>query len=168
MNEKKIALLYYSRTGNTKKVAKYLKDKIEKKNKNVDLIPIIAERRPGFFKAISAARNQETLPIKNKEITYTDYHTLIFAVPSWAYYPAPFYKTIVKKVGELSNKRIALVLCAGVSIERNMITMKRFKDEIEHLDITPIADLILIVRKKEIIDGTQDVDAFIDTITMED
>ena len=97
MNENKIALLYYSRTGNTKRVADFLKKKIEKKNNNVDLIPIIAERRPGFLKAISAARKQETLPIKNKEINFTDYHTLIFAVPSSAYYPAPFYKKKKKK-----------------------------------------------------------------------
>lgn len=47
-----------------------------------------------------------------------------------------------------------------------MITLKRFKDELEHLKITSIADLILIVRKKEIIDGTQDVDAFMDTINL--
>ncbi len=165
MNEKKIALLYYSHTGNTQEVAKYLKEKIEKKNENVDLIQIVAEKQPGFFKSISAARNQEVLPIKKMGCDISEYHTLIFAMPSWSYYPAPFFKTYLNEVGELGDKKIAVVLCAGVSIKRNLITMKRFKDELEHLDIGCSADLILIVRKKEIIDGKQDVEAFIDTIT---
>jgi flavorubredoxin len=165
MNEMNVALVYYSRTENTRNAFEFLKHTIEQKNVNVDMIRIIPEKDPGFFKAMSASRNQEELPIKNKEDPLLDYQTIIVGAPSWAYYPAPFYKSYLRHVKDLDKKKIGICLCAGVSIQRNMITMKRYTEEMKTLGISSIdADLIIIVRKGKIVDGQQHVKGFIEKL----
>ena len=61
----KIGLVYYSRTGNTKKIAKILEEKFKEKNTEIDLIEIEHVKKPGFFAAGKASTKQLELPIKN-------------------------------------------------------------------------------------------------------
>ena len=63
----KIAIVYYSRTGNTRHVAKIIEAKLKKQNADVNLVEIEHLKKPGFFKAGKAAIAQRELPIKNSE-----------------------------------------------------------------------------------------------------
>ncbi len=76
-----IGIVYYSRTGNTRAAAQILAEKIKKQNVAVDFIEIEAMKRPGFFKAGSAAMRQRELPIKNTNVDVSKYETLIVGSP---------------------------------------------------------------------------------------
>lgn len=47
----KTAIVYYSRTGNTRYVANMLEEKLKEEKADVDIIEIKAEKTPGFLKA---------------------------------------------------------------------------------------------------------------------
>jgi flavodoxin len=47
----KIGIVYYSRTGNTRHVAKLLEEKLKEKKADVELVEIEHIKKPGFFKA---------------------------------------------------------------------------------------------------------------------
>jgi flavodoxin len=165
MSVGKVAVIYYSRTNNTEKAVEFLKERMEEKDGRVRLVRIIAEKDPNFFKALSVAKSQQSVTIRNTDFDLSDYDTIVFGVPSWAYYPAPFYKSFLKHVEDIDNKKIGVLLCAGVSIQRNLITMKRFKEELGRFGIQYIsAELILIVRKGKLVDGEQHVDMFIEKL----
>ena len=55
MHIMKIGIIYYSRTGNTKKAAQIIKDKLRDKKIEVELFEIKHVKKPGFFKAGKAA-----------------------------------------------------------------------------------------------------------------
>ena len=84
----KIVIVFYSRTGNTKKAAEVLKDNFEKMEVDVDLIEIIHEKRPGYFKAGRVGMKQIELPIKNTNFDISKYDRIIVGVPVWGLRPA--------------------------------------------------------------------------------
>lgn len=166
MTGNKVALIYYSRTNNTQKAAEFLKEKMEEKDIAVDMIRIVPETKPGFFKAVRSARKQEDLPITNINYDLSDYETLVVCVPSWDKHPAPFYKSFLQNVDKLNEKSCAIFVSAGASIQKNTSTIKIFKNELKNLGVDKvIADMIFIMRRGKIIDGKKDIGPFIGKIT---
>ena len=104
----KIGIIYYSRTGNTKKIAKILEGKIKEKKAEVDLIEIEHVNRPGFFKAGRASMKQQELPIKNTDFDMRKYDVIHVGSPTWNKRPSPFIITFINKAGKMKGKKIAI------------------------------------------------------------
>jgi flavodoxin len=165
MDGKKVALIYYSRTNNTKVAAEYIKDHLEQKTIQVDIIQILAQERPGFFKALNSARNQTILAIRNTDFDLSSYEMIILGMPIWAYYPAPFYKSFLAQVKDYQKKIYAIFISPGVSIKRNRISLDRFRDELKALGVDSIiAEMIILMRKKSVLECEPEIEQFISLI----
>ncbi|MBN2599390.1 MAG: flavodoxin family protein [Candidatus Thermoplasmatota archaeon] len=165
MKPMKIGIVYYSRTGNTRNVAKILEEKFKEKNTEVDLIEIEHEKRPGFFAASRAAMKQEELPIKNTNFDLGHYDIILAGTPTWAGRPAPFLKSFLRKAEHITGKTVAFFGTGGGSITKRDEFQRILKNELEPLGIK-IADssLTLAFKKGQLVDGQQHIDDFITTI----
>jgi len=161
----KAAIIYYSRTGNTEQAAEIIEEKLKEKNVDVDLIPIKAKKRPGFFRASEAAIKQIPLPIENSDFNLSAYDEIIVGVPSWANHPAPLYKSFLTKCKEITNKKFAIFITGGRSTNSNEPAIESMRLELDKIGINNIeTELILKMSKGKIIDGTNNLDSFVHNI----
>jgi len=161
----KIGIVYYSRTGNTKKAAKILEERFKKEKAEVDLIKIEHVKRPGFFTAGRASAKQQDLPIKNTDFDMKKYDFIIAGSPTWAGSPSPFITTFLKKAENIKGKNIA-IFGTGMSPIDNR---KKFK-EIINSNLKNIGFkiddnfLALRMKKEQITDGQQNIDNFVKNV----
>ena len=78
----KIGIIYYSRSGSTKHVAKLLEGKLKEQKADVELIEIEHEKKPSFFKAARAGMTQKELPIKNTDFDLKKYDKILVGSPT--------------------------------------------------------------------------------------
>ena len=161
----KIGIVYYSRTGNTKHVAKILEEKFKEKKIEVDLIEIEHLKRPGFFTAGRSALKQLELPIKNTDFDMKNYDFIIIGSPTWAGYPSPFIKTFMSKAENIKGKNAA-VFGTGIS---PINSREKFKEVIENnlksVGVKTVDNfLALRMKKGQILDGEQNIDNFVKTV----
>ena len=123
-----VGIIYYSRTGNTRKVAEILKNKFEKSKKNVDLIEIKHTKKPGFFKAGRAAISQKELPIKNTDFDLKNYDTILVGSPTWAGKPAPYLRTFFNKAENIEGKKAGVFITCGGPGASNTKTSESIKE----------------------------------------
>ena len=109
-----IAVLVYSKTGNTKQIAVRIKQVCEKRSYKVDIVPIEPQNQPGFLKAGYSAIRQKTLPITNEALDVSSYELVFIGSPVWAGKPAPFIKSMLEKTkGFKKTKSAVFITCAG-------------------------------------------------------
>lgn len=105
MNDKKILVVYYSRTGVTKLVAETIKNTL-----NCDLEEIVdLKDRKGPIKYALAGRDAlkgSTTEIKPMKFNPGDYDVVIFGCPVWASNVVPALRTYIEKY-KASLKEVA-------------------------------------------------------------
>ncbi|WP_394922592.1 flavodoxin family protein [uncultured Robinsoniella sp.] len=106
----KTAIIYYSYTGKTKKLAE---KKVRKDN--ADLIEIKEKNRRSTVGAYVvgslAARRQKKAEIETVFADFSDYDRLIIMVPLWAGFPAPAFNNILELIPP--GKEIELIITSG-------------------------------------------------------
>jgi len=158
----KIGIIYYSRTGNTRKIAKILEGKIKEKKAEVDLIEIEHVNRPGFFKAGRASMKQQELPIKNTDFDMGKYDIIIAGSPTWAGRPSPFITTFLNKAENIKGKTVAVFGTGMSPIDKREQFNTIIKNSLENIGLkTTDVFLALNFKKGEIIDGEQNIDNFV-------
>ncbi len=161
----KVGIVYYSRTGNTKKAAKLLKDKLEKNKENVDLIEIQHIKKPGFFKAGRAAMQQKEQPIKNTNYNLDEYDTILVGSPTWAGRPAPHLRTFFNKAENLKGKKAGVFITGSASGNKNKKTSDFLKEYLEKIGLKTIdKTLNLQIKKEEIKEKEETIDNFLKNI----
>jgi len=162
----RIGIIYYSRTGNTKKAAEILKNKLEKNKDNVDLIEVKHTKKPGFFKAGRAAMTQKELPIKNTDFDLKEYDTILVGSPTWAGKPAPFLRTFFNKAENIKGKKASVFITGSGSAENNSKNSKYLKDYLDSIGLkTKSTTLQLQMKKGDIKSDKKEVDEFVSKIT---
>jgi len=119
----KSLIVYYSRTGTTKKVADKLADKLKAdKEEIIDL-----KNRKGAVGYIIGGKDAMTKKLtkinelkKNPE----NYDLLIIGTPVWAFTMAPAIRTFLIKIKDY-NKKIALFFTAGSSGMKKTLTQMK-------------------------------------------
>jgi len=161
----KIGIIYYSRTGNTRNVAKKLEEKLKNKKISVELIEVKHTKKPGFFRAGYAAIKQKDLPITNTNFDLKKYDILLFGAPIWAGKPAPFVKTFINKTKNSEGKKAAIFLTCSSNPNKYVKAAEIISRYLEKINIKTIDTfLILKMKKKQIITGTQEIDGFVEKI----
>lgn len=129
---KKILIVYYSLTGNTKYIAEIIQEVT-----NADILPIkpIKELNPkGAMKFIWGGA-QATMKKKPKlepfEIDPDDYNILFLGTPVWAWTFSPPIRSFLSKF-DLSETNVAIWICHGGGPGK---TLKRLKDYTKALKI---------------------------------
>lgn len=161
----KIGIIFYSRTGNTRSIAKLLENKFKEEQADAELVEIEHEKKPGFFKAGKAAMKQQELPIKNTNFDLKKYDFIIAGAPTWAGRPSPYVKTFMNKSENIKGKKGAFFLTGATNLEDREKATKIIKNDLEKACLKVIdAALLLKMKKEEIIDGEQNIDDFINAV----
>ena len=159
----KKAIVYYSMSGNTDYVAKYISDKID-----ADLIKIEPKKEypnKGIRKFLWGGKSAvmgETPALEKYEFDSDKYHCIIFGTPVWASSFTPPIRTFIKENKEkLNGKKIAAFICyMGGGADKAIEKLKQYL-EINELD----AELILIDPKdKKSDEKDKQIDEFCEKI----
>jgi len=160
----KVGIIYYSRSGNTKKAAKILEEKIKKIKVEVDLIEILHEKKPGFLKAGKAALSQKELPILNTEFDLEKYDTIFVGSPTWGSRPSPHIKSFLKRAENVQNKKAVVFITSGGEPEK-ADTAKFIKEYLEVKGMKTFEEILgFQMKKEEMISVTENIDNFLKKI----
>ncbi len=161
----KIGLVYYSRTGNTRQVAKMLEKKLIEKKAEVDLIEIEHVKKPGFFAAGKAGTKQLELPMKNIDLNMGKYDVILAGSPIWNKRPSTFIITFIKKAQDMKGKKIA-VFSNGLSPITERGPFKEIlKTNLEIAGVKPFDSFLALQFKREkLVDGDQNIDNFVNSV----
>jgi len=161
----KIGLVYYSRTGNTRQVAKTLEEKLKEKNAEVDLIEIEHVKRPGFFAAGKASMNQLDLPIKNNDFDMQKYDVIVVGTPTWAGRPSPFAKVFINKAENIKGKKVAVFGTGMSPIDKREQFKEIMTNNLKNAGINTVEDYLLInFKRHQMADGQQNIDNFVNSV----
>jgi len=161
----KVGIVYYSRTGNTKKIAKTIEEKLKNENAEVDLIEIKHEKRPGFFKAGSAAIRDKDMSIRNTDFNLEKYDFIITGTPTWGGRPSPYIKSYLKKAENIKGKKGAVFITGAGKIDSNKKVFSYIKKELDELGIKTYENhLILQFKKDKIIHGEENIEKFLKNV----
>lgn len=162
MDFMKIGIVYYSRTGNTRKVAKMLEEKFKEKKAEVNLIEIEHVKRPGFFTAGRASMRQQELPIKNTDFDMGNYDVIVAGAPTWAGRPSPFITIFMNKAENIKGKTVAVFGTGMSPIDKREQFNEIMKNNLENAGIKTVDNyLALKFKKGQIVDGEQNIDNFV-------
>ena len=163
-----IGLIYYSRTGNTKKAAEILIEKLQSHTEHVESIELLHEKKLGFFGAGRLAMKEEHPNIMNPEVDVNKFDRLIIGTPVWAGRPAPYVYTFLDHNSLSKEIKTGVFLTSGGSSEKQKKPQEIFKENLKNYKLNPIsASLIFQMNKGIIKDGTQHIDAFINELLSE-
>lgn len=162
----KIGIIYYSRTGNTKSIANRLKEDISKKKKDVEMIEILHEKRPGFLKAGRAGMKQIELPIKNTDFDISKFDKILIGVPVWGFNPCPFYRSYFNNIEKLDGKKFGIFLTGGGEPQKNVEKGDMIKEYLKGKGATIIGRTLTLQMQKgaKIACGEENIDEFVSTI----
>ena len=131
----KTAIVYYSYTGNTKKVADVLAENLKEKGQ-VDLFklePLDESKR--FLHQIGRALFKRRARLKEINFNLSSYDLICFGTPVWAFAPAPAMNTYLDRCFGLENKDVILFVTYGggpgkercLNYMQNILTKKGVK-----------------------------------------
>jgi len=112
----KVALVFYSFTGNTKRAVLFLRDIFKSKNRECNLIELKPlKETTAFFKQCWEAflKRKPELISNREEYDLGEYNLIIIASPVWAFAISPAMRSYLKKVEGLDNKKVACFLTFG-------------------------------------------------------
>lgn len=150
----KTLIVYYSYTGNTKKIANLIKDKLS--CDILELIPKVPYSQDYQTVVDEEQRMEGANHLREYEsinVNLNDYDTIIIGTPVWWYRETPVIRTFLKE-NDLSNKRIIPFatnagwlgktfieiknICPNSKVESEMnIVFESYSDEL----VTPLSEI---------------------------
>jgi len=110
----KIAVIYYSFSGNTHNAVLFLRQNLEKREHQVCLLRLKPyNEESSFFKQCREAFLKKEPELKGAEYDLKEYGFVVFAAPVWAFTIAPALRSYLKKAGGLKNKKAGFILTYG-------------------------------------------------------
>lgn len=150
----KIAIVYYSKSGNTRYIAQLLADRMREEKADVDLIEteVVKDR-------------QDQLAIKNTNVDLGKYDFIVAGSPIWYGKPAPFIKIFVAKAQNIRGKKSAFFTTGATKPDTQSKALKLFRNDLEISGLRTIdCSLALKMKKGEILLGEQNIDSFVKAI----
>ena len=109
----KSAVIYYSYSGNTKKVAEALAEFLMAKGQ-ADLIALTAlDESDNFFVQCRRAFNSAKAKLEPTNFDLSGYDLVCFGTPVWAFGPAPAMNTYMDRCSGLKDKPVVLFTTYG-------------------------------------------------------
>ncbi|MCX7661170.1 MAG: NAD(P)H-dependent oxidoreductase [Candidatus Omnitrophica bacterium] len=114
----KSIIIFYSYTGNTKKVAQILEEYLTKRDE-VKVIELEAEESNKFLiQAIRAFRHTEA-KLKPVNFNLAEFDLICIGTPVWAFAPAPAINTFLKNCFGLEGKEVVLFATYGSGLGKD-------------------------------------------------
>lgn len=142
----KIAIIYYSMTGNIE----YVAEKIQEQTKG-DLIKMIPKKEypnsgfKKFFWGGKSAVMKETPTLEDYQFNDNEYDQIIIGTPVWASTYAPPIRTFIKENKDvLKNKKISIFIsCSGGNTKKTIEHLQK------DLGINSFEEVLSLVDPKE-------------------
>jgi flavodoxin len=113
----RVAIVFYSFSGNTKKVALFLKEKLEVKDIKVEVIELKPKKEESsFFKQARDASLKKRPQLLPCEYNLGKYDRVLFGSPVWAFTITPPLRSFLDKVEGLQNKEVCCFLTFGSGV----------------------------------------------------
>jgi len=109
----KSLVVYYSYSGNTKKVAKALVDALKAKGEAEELELVALDESKSFLGQCKRAFRHVKAQIQEVNFDLSKYDLICFGTPVWAFGPAPTLNTYLDKCSGVSGKNIILFSTYG-------------------------------------------------------
>ncbi len=111
----KIALVFYSFSGNTQRVINYLRDILLLKNQEVGVLKLKPKDEPRSFlkQGFSAFLKRKPSLVENTPYNLEGFNFVVFASPLWAFTFAPALRSYLEKVEGLGDKKVSFILTYG-------------------------------------------------------
>ena len=109
----KSMVVYYSYSGNTKKVAKVLIEALKAKGEVEELELIASDEVKSFFGQCARALKHTRAQIKEVNFDLSKYDLICFGTPVWAFGPAPALNTYLDKCSGIQGKNVILFSTYG-------------------------------------------------------
>ena len=125
----KILIAYYSKTGNTERVARKIGDALIALADDVEYEKInpmsINQKEDSFLKNGLYALVRKEVPIENNKFNLDDYDSIIFGTPVWAFSTTPPINSYLEDIEGVENKKIvAFVTMGGIGGNTTMDIIK--------------------------------------------
>lgn len=110
----KTTIIYYSFSGNTRRLAKFLEDRLSRADLAVTIneLKLVKETR-SFFQQGSQAMARARSALINPPLDLSAYDLLIFAGPVWAFTICPALRTFIGLAVGLEGKKSASLVTCG-------------------------------------------------------
>lgn len=106
-------IVYYSYSGNTRKVANVLRELLDKKGR-VEQIGLIALDEPASFLAqCKRAFFRRQAEIRTEKFDLNNYDLICFGTPVWAFAPVPAMNTYLERCFNITDKPVVLFATFG-------------------------------------------------------
>lgn len=113
----KVAIVFYSFSGNTKRIAEYLKEYLEGKKYFVKIFALKPKDESKKFIGQAVRAFWHTMAeLEEKDYNLADFDIVCFGTPVWAFAPAPAMNTYLKNVKGLENKIAVLFTSYGSGV----------------------------------------------------
>ncbi len=113
----KIAIIYYSFSGNTKKACEFLADKLLESKIEAKLIELkLKVEEKSFLGRCKAARDKYAPELLTSDFDLKAVDFVVFASPVWAFSFAPALRSYIQKCAGVENKKTAIFLTCGSAI----------------------------------------------------
>jgi len=109
----KSLVVYYSYSGNTKKVAKVLVEILKAKGEADELELVALDESGSFLGQCSRAFRHIKANIQDVNFDLSKYDLICFGTPVWAFGPAPALNTYLDKCSNIKGKQIILFSTYG-------------------------------------------------------
>ena len=139
----KIALVYYSFSGNTHNAVLFLQRALEEKAHQTQTIRLKpSKEESSFFKQGRDAFLKREAELIDCDYSLGKYDFVIFATPVWAFTITPALRGYLNKTGRLNNKKTGLILTYGSGVGVNK-TQKELKQILNNKGATVKFELSL-------------------------
>ena len=108
----KSAIIYYSYSGNTKKVARILQEQLSQQGA-VDEIELQADESKSFFSQAGRAFLHKRTGLRGVNFDLSGYDLICLGTPVWAFGPAPAMNTYLDRCSGVENKEAILFATYG-------------------------------------------------------
>lgn len=109
----KSLIVYYSYSGNTKKVAEALAEALRNKGEAEELELFALDEAKSFLGQCQRAFRHQKAQISEVKFDLSKYDLICFGTPVWAFGPAPALNTYLDKCSGISGKDIILFSTYG-------------------------------------------------------
>lgn len=109
----KSAIIYYSYSGNTKKVANILKELLDKKGECEEIELIAQDESKSFLGQCHRAFQRKKAKINTVKSEFSGYDLICLGTPVWAFTPTPAMNTFLDLCAGLEGKQVLLFTTYG-------------------------------------------------------
>jgi len=159
-----VGIIFFSKTGNTRKIAEVLSDKLKSMKISSELIEIKSSKVPGVLGGGRAAMKQKEMPILNESQDLSKYDLFLFGSPIWAWRPSPYIYSFLRHI-KYSGKKLAGVFftCAG-DRQKHPKAVPMISDQLNEFEIQIKSHISLRMSKGEITEGEDQISEFLNSL----